>query len=124
MKIMLSALVLIFSSQNILASTSCERELQNKKMEMSVIASNIVNAKTTRTPEGGAYQIQSLVCKNLNCEINKSSDFIFKYEPTHPDAQENGMVTYPRIDIKDQTQKMLLVQKDYEKILETCRTNN
>ncbi len=121
MKLILSILALFFSAQNILAATFCERELQNKKMEMSVIASNIANAKTTRTPEGGAYQVQSIECEKQKCKITKTADYVYVKEPTHPDAQENGLVAYPRIDIKDQTQKMLLAQKDYEKILKTCK---
>lgn len=121
MKLILSALILFFSAQNILAATFCERELQNKKLEMSVIASNIANVNTTRTPEGGAYQVQSLFCEHQNCKVSKSPEFFLKYEPQHPDAQENGLVTYPRIDLMYQMDKMIAAQREYEKILKTCK---
>ncbi len=111
----------VFLGQNIFAKMPCEKELELKKLEMSVIASNILNINTTRTPEGGAYKTQSLVCNGKECEVIKSADFIYVYEPGHPNANENDIVEYPFINKNMEIKKMLAVSENYEQILKNCK---
>lgn len=69
---------------------------------IDIISSNILNAKTTRTPEGGAY-VRKLAqnCKNGICEVlNDKTPGVVKYEPKHPDANKNGYVTYPNVTLE------------------------
>ena len=110
--------------------------LSAQRFRMDVISSNIANANTTRTSEGGPYQRKDVVFKaiDFNKTLNEKiagnsnmldyenplddpflqenanpaimtvavdkvvrdeSEFRYKYEPTHPDANEEGYVAYP-----------------------------
>ena len=113
--------------------------LSAQRFRMDVISSNIANANTTRTSEGGPYQRKDVVFKaidfkkTLNAKIasdnnmldyenplddpflqedanpaimsvkvdkvvRDESEFRYKYEPSHPDANEEGYVAYPNIN--------------------------
>ncbi|WP_458699793.1 flagellar basal body rod protein FlgC [Sulfurospirillum sp. 1307] len=113
--------------------------LSAQRFRMNIISSNIANANTTRTSEGGPYQRREVVFKamdfdkTLNAELEKDSNFLkyenplddtflqtdakpaimsvevdkvirddsdfkLKYDPSHPDANEQGYVAYPNIN--------------------------
>jgi flagellar basal-body rod protein FlgC len=113
--------------------------LSAQRFRMNIISSNIANANTTRTSEGGPYQRREVVFKAvdfnkaLNQEIKDNnnmmeyenplddsflqtdgdpaimsvvvdkvvrddSDFRLKYDPSHPDANSEGYVSYPNIN--------------------------
>jgi flagellar basal-body rod protein FlgC len=113
--------------------------LSAQRFRMNIISSNIANANTTRTSEGGPYQRREVVFKAmdfnkaLNEELKKDSNFLeyenplddpflqtdanpaimsvevdkvvrddsdfkLKYDPSHPDANEQGYVAYPNIN--------------------------
>jgi flagellar basal-body rod protein FlgC len=113
--------------------------LSAQRFRMDVISSNIANANTTRTSEGGPYQRKDVVFKaidfkkTLNAKlasdnnllesenpldepllqddanpaimsvkvdkvVRDESEFRYKYEPSHPDANEEGYVAYPNIN--------------------------
>jgi flagellar basal-body rod protein FlgC len=113
--------------------------LSAQRFRMEVISSNIANANTTRTSEGGPYQRKDVVFKaidfnkTLNAKIagdtnmlenenpldepflqqnanpaimsvavdkvvRDESEFRYKYEPSHPDANAEGYVAYPNVN--------------------------
>lgn len=113
--------------------------LSAQRFRMDVISSNIANANTTRTSEGGPYQRRDVVFKaiDFNKTLNQKiagdsnmlenenplddpflqenanpaimsvkvdkvvrdeSEFKYKYDPSHPDANEQGYVAYPNIN--------------------------
>jgi len=87
------------------ANTSKNEACELKKelvMRSSIIASNIANIETTRTPEGGPYKPKALVCKNHICEVIERTDFIEEYEPEHLDSDMAGFVKYPKLNIEDE----------------------
>src|SRR5579872_1779503 len=88
-----------------------------QRMRMNTIASNIANINTTRTPEGGPYRRKDVVFESMpetrnfgeiltsapdkNVERVQVTDVAvdtgapnYKYEPNHPDANEEGYVAY------------------------------
>lgn len=87
---------LLIIAANVFANPHCNL-LEKSSMALSVHASNWANSAAVRTPEGGPYKYQSLVC-NPNCKVVREERTIMKYEPDSPDAAENGYVTYPEID--------------------------
>ena len=91
-----------------------------KKMEMDIISSNIANVATTRTPEGGPYQRQSLVCVEHKCEVQKSTSGTYKYVPDHPDSDAEGYVKFPDINLEKEMQKMVEATRAYEKAAQAC----
>jgi flagellar basal-body rod protein FlgC len=47
-------------------------------------------------------------------EVAESNDFRFEYDPNHPDADENGMVRYPDIDMVHEMTEMVNANRLYE----------
>ena len=96
-------------------------EVKNIRMQQHVIASNIANALTTRVPDGGPYQRQYLICKDQVCNIQyDTSAPIMKYEPQHPDANENGYVAYPNIDVQEEMDLLLSESRAYVDAKKDC----
>src|SRR5271165_3674947 len=91
--------------------------LDAERTRLDVISENIANANTTRGPDGKPYQRQVVVFESalqqaLGAEgqtqtptlqvarIDKDArPPILVYEPGHPDADANGMVALPNINV-------------------------
>ncbi|MCD6151453.1 MAG: flagellar basal body rod protein FlgC, partial [Deltaproteobacteria bacterium] len=101
-----------------------------QRHRLNVIASNLANLQTTRTPEGGPYQRKDVVFqakplvesqneslmqsgrgKPLSVEMVKvitdSRPPIMKYQPEHPDADPHGYVAYPNVNAIEEMVNML-----------------
>jgi len=102
--------------------------LQVQRMQMDIIANNIANAATTRTPEGGAFRRQLVIAAGhrftgrvgepLGVEVtgvvNDPSPLRTVYDPWHPDANEQGYVEYPNVDIPVEMVNLMLASRAYE----------
>lgn len=109
-----------------------------QRMRMNTIASNIANINTTKSPEGGPYRRKDVVfeampdAKNFG-EIITSTDPkgnfqrvqvtdvisdrkapLMKYEPDHPDANPEGYVAYPNINLMEEMTNMIQASRSYE----------
>ncbi|MGC8819815.1 MAG: flagellar basal body rod protein FlgC [Fervidobacterium sp.] len=103
--------------------------LSAQRLRIEIISTNIANSETTRTENGGPYRrkvpvFQELI-RNVNGEkenggvIVKSiyedpSEFRIVYDPTHPDADENGYVRLPNVNIVREMVDMINAQRAYE----------
>lgn len=108
-----------------------------QRIRMNTISSNIANINTTRTPEGGAYRRKDAVFEALpeqktfgeilHTEVDRNinrvqvSDIavdrkapLLKYEPNHPDANEEGYVAYPNINLMEEMTNMIQATRAYE----------
>lgn len=119
----------VFSSMQINASG-----LTVERLKMDIISTNIANVKTTRTEEGGPYRRKTLLFEeNLNLVkskltnnvenksqgvraigIEEDEDFRIIYEPDHPDANEDGYVEMPNVNMVDEMIALINVQRSYE----------
>ena len=103
--------------------------LKAQRMRMNVIANNIANIHTTRTPEGGAFRRQLAVFRGnqLNPFIGSRrfgvevprlesdpSPFRMVYEPNHPDTNADGYVAYPNISLAVEMVNLVSAQRAYE----------
>lgn len=111
--------------------------LSANRKRMNAISSNIANAQTTRTAEGGPYRKKEVVFGSeparesfsdiLEGELQENAQTvhatevvstdrppILKYEPNHPDANEKGYVAYPDINVMEETTNMISAQRSYE----------
>lgn len=103
--------------------------LRAQRTRMNVIANNIANAQTTRTPEGGAFRRQMTVlagnqlapgiqAEKLGVRVKSvtrdQSPLRNVYEPNHPDANAEGYVEYPNITIAAEMVDMISAQRAYE----------
>ena len=110
--------------------------LKAQRTRMGAISSNIANAQTTRTPEGGLIERKrlSLVLSlreslfqiflgeidqygqkvHATEVISSNAPPILKYEPDHPDANEQGYVAYPNINVMKEMSDMISASRNYE----------
>jgi len=120
-----------------LASTSSA--LQAERVRLEVISQNIANANTTRTPEGGPYQRQVVKFETLLVDkIASGSDSAIQqvkaalidkdtrpprmvHQPGHPDADVNGMVAYPNVNIHEEMADMIAASRAFEANLAVIR---
>ncbi len=108
-----------------------------QRMRMNTISSNIANINTTKTPEGGPYRRKDVVfeampdAKNFGEMVSTIPDRdiqrvqvsdvlsdrkapIMKYEPDHPDANPEGYVAYPNINLMEEMTNMIQATRSYE----------
>jgi flagellar basal-body rod protein FlgC len=113
--------------------------LTAQRLRLDVTASNIANAETTSTPEGGPYRRTSVVFAPLRDSsarrpaplgasasgpgfdgvairgiVRDQTPPRQVYDPTHPDADESGEVSYPNVDLVTETADMLAASRAYE----------
>ena len=122
-----------FSSLDVSASG-----MSAQRMRMDLISQNIANANTTRTEDGTPYRRQSLLLgtdittpfsKYLSGStkevlgdgkvkiqgiVEDNSDFRRVYEPDNPEADEEGYVSYPNVDIVTEMVDMISASRSYE----------
>lgn len=109
-----------------------------QRMRMNTISSNMANINTTRTPEGGPYRRKDVVLESMPETKNfgeilgvnspradmqrvQVTDVVsdrraplLKYEPDHPDANEEGYVAYPNINMMEEMTNMIQATRAYE----------
>src|SRR5689334_2826349 len=108
--------------------------LSAERTRMNTIASNLANARTTRTAGGGAYKRLDPVFQavQLGGEVvggpNESAVSLVKvqriqqdtrdpqmvYEPGHPDADAKGYVRYPNVNVVEEMVNMITASRAYE----------
>lgn len=108
-----------------------------QRMRMNTISSNIANVNTTRTPEGGPYRRKDVIFESMpeaknfgeiitdlgqrNTHRVQVTDVavdrkapVLKYEPNHPDANAEGYVAYPNINLMEEMTNMIQATRSYE----------
>jgi flagellar basal-body rod protein FlgC len=123
----------LFSALDINASG-----LTAQRRRIEVISSNLANANTTRTAEGTPYKRKDLVFESasvsdgfgaaLNSEMANGGEagveiagiyedgtqFIRRYEPSHPDADGEGYVLYPNVSPIEEMVNLLSATRSFE----------
>ncbi len=93
----LTLCVLVFSFGNVAKALDC-LDLYVASLGVAIHTFNIENSDVCRTPDGGPYKRIEIVRSQTDFRLVPHSDFKMIYEPGHPDANSDGMVTYPNID--------------------------
>ncbi len=111
--------------------------LKAQRAYLNIISMNMANANTTRTPDGGPYRRKSISLESSpvyspfdnamqdarNRELKgvtvrgivaDNRPFRMSYEPGHPDANEQGYVAYPDINVVEEMTNMMNTQRSYE----------
>lgn len=108
-----------------------------QRTRMNTISSNIANVGTTRTPEGGPYRRKDVVFESIP-EAKSFGEILtsapqkdvqrvqvtdvtvdqkaprMEYRPDHVDADENGYVAMPNINLMEEMANMLQATRAYE----------
>lgn len=123
----------IFNAYNISASG-----MTAQRFRSDIIAQNVANATTTRTEDGGTYRrkivtfaeksntpFSSVLARSTadmtgagvkitTVKEDNETDMMMSYDPSHPDADENGYVTYPNVNIVTEMTNMIDAQRSFE----------
>ena len=112
-----------------------------ERFRIDIIAENVANVTTTQTPEGGPYRRKIVTfaekratpfteimahtrrmreayigsgVKVSRVSEDEENDFIMEYDPSHPDADENGYVSYPNVNIVTEMTNLIDASRSYE----------
>jgi flagellar basal-body rod protein FlgC len=114
--------------------------LSAQRLRMDVIAENIANVETTRTEDGGPYRRKRVIMEPRNSDFAQvmenrvngkeegsvaggvrvteiaedEAPFKLKYDPTHPDANEEGYVELPNVDVTQEMVDMISAYRSYQ----------
>ncbi len=123
----------VFSSMDISASG-----MTAQRTRLDIISQNIANVNTTRGADGNVYKRKNVVfqekqyvsfsdtlaaasCGTVGNGVKISqiiedndTDCRMVYDPSHPDADENGYVTYPNVNTVTEMTDMIDASRSYE----------
>ena len=110
-----------------------------QRFRMDIISENIANANTTRTEDGSPYvrkvvrfqekggqtpfsrilhdrldQYSGRGVKVVQVQEDTWTQMNIVYDPAHPDADENGYVTYPNVNTVTEMTNLIDAQRSYE----------
>src|SRR5262245_44401943 len=111
--------------------------LNAQRARLNVISSNLANVESTRTPEGGPYRRREVVftavplegsfgeALNLNLRgvpegvevgmiVSDPRPFKRVFEPQHPDADAEGYVQFPNVNMTEEMVDMISALRSYE----------
>lgn len=114
--------------------------LSAERLRLDTISANIANANTTRTEKGGPYRRQVALLAPMRHRENSFKDILRQaqgdmppvagvrvvgisedptpnklvYDPKHPDANRDGYVEYPNVDIMKEMVEAITASRAYE----------
>jgi len=103
--------------------------LQAQRQRMNLIASNMANAHTTRTENGGPYRRKDAVfsVQPIAADPGEGLEGVqvvdvqedqappqMVYDPGHPDADNDGYVASPNISVIEEMANMMMATRAYE----------
>ena len=121
----------LFSAMDVSSSA-----LTAQRRRLELLVTNIANAQTTRTEQGGPYQRKDVVFQTKPVEpfwkvlaemedevlegvevaevVTADTPPVLRYEPHHPDADQHGYVGYPDIKPLEEMANFMAATRSYE----------
>jgi len=111
--------------------------LSAQRLRMNLISANLANVNTTRTADGGPYRRKEAVFAAQPVEadfrrhlrshlaerlpevqvlaiVDDPNPPLVKYDPSHPDADSNGYVSMPNLNVMEEMVNMISATRSYE----------
>jgi flagellar basal-body rod protein FlgC len=111
--------------------------LATQRTRMNVASSNLANASTTRSPEGGPYKRKDVVVESaplgpdlagglaggfsdavrgvqVATVVDDTAAPRLEHDPGHPDADPRGYVAYPNVNVVEEMVDMITASRAYE----------
>lgn len=108
-----------------------------QRLRTDIISQNIANVNSTSTADGGPYRRKTVVfaeksavdfgevlmstagtvgsgVKVTQIVEDNETPMSMVYDPTHPDADENGYVTYPNVNVVTEMTNLIDASRSYE----------
>ena len=124
----------ISTGLNILA-----KGMSAQRTRLNLVASNLANANTTKTEEGGPYKRKDPIFKAINVDTDSpdgeglASVSVVEirtdetkgqkiYDPQHPDADEKGFVEMPNVNVVEEMVNMITASRSFEANVQAFQT--
>lgn len=103
--------------------------LDAQRIRMNTIASNMANAQSTKSADGGPYVKKHVTFSAMPIHpgdpdglegvrvsgvLRDDKPPVVIYDPGHPDADENGYVSMPNINVIEEMVNMMMALRAYE----------
>jgi flagellar basal-body rod protein FlgC len=110
--------------------------LSAQRLRMNLISSNMANASTTRTETGEPYKRKDAIFEAVKKDdfkdvldermgesgsgvkvaqiIEDNKPFVQKFDPGHPDADPNGYIRLPNVNIVEEMVNMISASRSFE----------
>ena len=111
--------------------------LTAQRLRMNLVSGNLANTNTTRTEKGGPYERKEPVFAAMPANsafgeilkeelgggptevnvvevINDPRKPLLKFDPMHPDADSQGFVSMPNINVMEEMVNMMTASRSYE----------
>ncbi|MBI3132400.1 MAG: flagellar basal body rod protein FlgC [Acidobacteria bacterium] len=103
--------------------------MRAQRLRVQLIAGNIANSETTRTKEGGPFRRKDAVfmaedlgftgeLRNAGVRVadiqTSKEPFLTRYEPGHPDANAEGIVSYPNVNPVEEMVNLTSASRSFE----------
>ena len=113
------------------------------RIRLDTISSNLANVETTSTPEGGPYKKKSVYFETTPLSFQEQLDSNLRnsaqgvavtkiledqeaprkvYNPSHPDAKEDGYVEMPNISVLEEMVDMMSATRSYQANVTTIKS--
>lgn len=121
----------LFTAMDVSASA-----MTAQRRRLQLLVTNLANAQTTRTAEGGPYRRKDVVLQTKSFEpfwkvlaefnqeelegveikqvITDKKPPVLVYEPHHPDADAKGFVAYPNVNPLEEMANFMAAKRSYE----------
>lgn len=117
--------------------------LKAHRIRLDTISSNLANVETTSTPEGGPYKKKSVYFETTPLSFQEQLDSNLRnsaqgvavtkiledqeaprkvYNPSHPDAKEDGYVEMPNISVLEEMVDMMSATRSYQANVTTIKS--
>jgi len=118
--------------------------LSAQRLRMNLISSNMANVNTTRTETGEPYKRKDVIFKaaqqngfqaeldeqlgeegrgvKVAAIIEDNKPFVQKYDPGHPEADQNGYIRLPNVNIVEEMVNMISASRSFEANATAVRT--
>ncbi|MDD9943001.1 MAG: flagellar basal body rod protein FlgC [Myxococcales bacterium] len=130
----------LFSAMEIASSG-----LSAQRQRLNALSSNLANARTTRTPEGGPYKRLDPIFQAVPV-ATRFSDLVNEkaaqaahvvtvpeirqdqappqtlYDPNHPDANEEGFIQLPNVNVVQEMVNLITASRSYEAGVNVMKT--
>ena len=116
---------------NAIAASASALDAQRARIEVAV--SNIANAESTRGADGQPYRRRDVLLQSTPIDafgdelgraeavgvtvteiVEDQAEFRRRYEPSHPDADGEGFVAMPNVDVPEEMVDMLGATRAYQ----------
>ena len=107
--------------------------LRAERLRADLAAANLANANSTRAPEGGPYRRRDPVLRTVasggafGSELERALGSVEVrrvvldprpsrqiFNPSHPDADENGMVSLPNVQVVEEITNLTNAARSYQ----------